>query len=111
VSSEEGTTITLAVVGIVSNRDKQPYVQLLNGEQIVVQLSMAQTRQVAMDMLIMASRTECDGMIFDFCEQNGLGFEAAGSMMLMFRDYRAKYDREQPERPPDQEGGLPPRQV
>lgn len=50
------------VNGIVSNRDKQPYIQLSNEEGMIAQLTVGQARTIAQDMLIMASRCECDSM-------------------------------------------------
>ena len=48
------------VDGIVAMRDKQPYIQLSNTEGIIAQLSLSEARQIAMDILGMAARTEME---------------------------------------------------
>lgn len=80
------------VNGIVSNRDKQPYVQLSNEQGIIAQLSMAEARNVAMDILRMCARTEADAMIWKFCAEEGFPEAAGAAMMVSFRDFRAKLD-------------------
>jgi hypothetical protein len=97
------------VNGIVAVRNGQPYVQLSNEKGMIAQLTMRQTQQIAMDMLVMASRTEADAMIFAFFSKLDLPPEAAGALMAQFREFRAELDSEKLERPSDQEGGLPPR--
>jgi hypothetical protein len=87
------------VNGIVAARDNMPYIQLSNERGIIAQLSMSETRQIAMDMLIMASRTEADAMIHNFFAERGLPKEASGQLMIEFRDFRAKLDAEKAERP------------
>ena len=82
------------VNGIVSQRDEQPYIQLSNERGIIAQLSMTQARQIAMDMLVMCSRSEADAMILKFFKKNDFPAEAAGSLMIDFREFRAKLDDE-----------------
>jgi tagatose-1,6-bisphosphate aldolase len=82
------------VNGIVSNRDQQPYVQLSNEKGMIAQLSMSQARQIAMDMLVMASRTECDAMVVKFFSKLELPPQAASAMLVEFRDFRAELDDE-----------------
>lgn len=91
--------ITFWVNGIVSSRDKQPYIQLSNADKMIAQLSMSQARQIAHDILVMCSRTEADAMIMKFFselsdgdEQKALHMSAA--MMKEFRDFRANLDDE-----------------
>jgi hypothetical protein len=98
------------VNGIVAARNGQPYVQLSNEKGMIAQLTMAQTRQIAMDMLVMSSRTEADAMIHAFFSKLDLPLQAAMALMAEFREFRAELDREKLERPPDQEGDLPARQ-
>jgi len=86
--------INILVNGIVASRDKKPYVQILTENGIICQLSMAETRQVANDLLLMASRTEADAMLLHFFQTSGLPMEAAAAMMTMFREFRAKLDDE-----------------
>lgn len=54
------------VNGIVAMRDGLPYLQLSNENGIICQLSMSEARQIAQDMLVMASRTEMDAMVVKF---------------------------------------------
>ena len=89
------------VNGIVAVRDGKPYIQLSNEKGMIAQLSMSETRQIAMDMLVMAARTEADSMIHRFCKERGFPTETAGMMMMAFRDYRAELDAEKAERSED----------
>jgi hypothetical protein len=86
--------INILVNGLVSHRDKQPYVQILTEAGIICQLSMAETRQLAQDLLVMASRTEADAMLIMFFQQHDLPMEAAAAMLVEFRDFRAGLDDE-----------------
>lgn len=85
------------VNGIVSSRDQQPYVQLSNEKGMIAQLSMAQARKIAMDILVMSSRTEMDAMLHRFMREELENENAANHMMLCFRDYRAELDQEKVE--------------
>jgi hypothetical protein len=80
--------------GVVAVRDQQPYIQLSNEKGMIAQLSMAQARNVAMDILQMCARTEADAMILKFFQAEELPQEAAGVLMVQFRDFRAKLDDE-----------------
>lgn len=95
------------VNGIVSNRDQQPYVQLSNEKGIIAQLTMSQARVIAMDILVMASRTECDAMVLKFFSQFELPDAAAAGMLMEFRDFRMELDEEKLGRtrdePPEQQ--------
>jgi len=90
------------VNGIVSQRDKQPYIQLSNEKGMIAQLSMSQARQIAQDILIMASRTEMDAMVLKFFSKMELPEDternAAAAMMQEFREFRHKLDEENIER-------------
>ena len=86
------------VNGIVAARDHKPYIQLSNEKGIICQLSMSETRQVAMDMLQMAARTEADAMIHKFFAKNEFPQDAANALMMDFRDFRAELDAEKAER-------------
>ena len=85
------------VNGIVSNRDQQPYVQLSNEKGMIAQLSMGQARKIAMDILVMASRTEMDAMLHKFFREEFDKPEIANHAMVLFRDYRAELDQEKVE--------------
>lgn len=82
------------VSGIVSAVDKQPYVQLANEKGMIAQLSMGQARQIAVDILTMAARTEADAMLIKFFDKLKFPEEAGALLMRDFRDYRAAIDQE-----------------
>jgi hypothetical protein len=86
---------SIMINGIVSHRDKQPYIQISNENGILAQLSMAQARNVAMDILQMSARTECDAMIRKFFDTNEFPEGAADALVISFRDYRAQLDDEE----------------
>lgn len=86
------------VNGIVSQRDKLPYIQLSNEEGMIAQLSMNEARQVAHDILVMTSRAEADAMIHKFFSAKNLPAEAGAAIMTDFRDFRAKLDDEEIQR-------------
>jgi hypothetical protein len=91
------------VNGIVSNRDKKPYIQLSNDERMIAQLSMGEARSVAWDILQMCARTEVDAMLLAFMSETGnFDDDAAAALMQYFRDYRAKIDQEKVERGDDE---------
>lgn len=89
----------ISVEGIVSARDKKPYVCLFKqkegkpAEQFA-QLSIAEARNIAMDILIMCSRTEADAMIYEFFSKNKFPMEAAAALMYEFRQFRQNLDEE-----------------
>ena len=88
------------VNGIVSHRDKKPYIQLSNENGIFAQLSMSEARHIAGDILLMASRTEADAMLHRFIAKMDLGEKSdqtAALLMQEFRDFRAELDAEQVE--------------
>jgi hypothetical protein len=83
----------ISIEGIVAARDKQPYVVVyFNGQR--AQLSIADTRNVALDLLQMASRTEADAMILKFFDKAEFPSGAGAALMLDFRKFRAELDAE-----------------
>jgi hypothetical protein len=84
----------LLISGIVSSRDQQPYIQLATEERMIAQLSMAQARNVAMDILQMCARTEADAMIVKFFDKAEFPESACGALLIAFRDFRAELDDE-----------------
>lgn len=86
------------VNGIVAQRDKQPYVQLSNEKGMIAQLSMVQARIIAMDILVMCSRTEADAMILKFFDKQQFPIGAATALMQEFREYRMQLEQEKLER-------------
>ena|SRR5215472_7401320 len=95
---------SLWVNGIVAVKDKQPYVQLSNDERILAQLTMAEARNFAIDILQMAARSEADAMIVKFFEKAEFPMGAAEALMQDFRDFRAALDQEAVEKGT----GIPP---
>ena len=87
------------VNGIVAVRDKQPYIQLSDANGIFAQLTVNEARQIAHDIMLMASRTEADALLLTFVEEMDLGEQAGSLMMQAFRDFRAKLDNEKTSRP------------
>lgn len=77
------------VAGIVSADDKEPYVQLLNEKGVIAQLSVAQARIIAMNILVQCSRSEMDTMVYKFLENLGMEVdsEMPGGLMRAFRQY------------------------
>lgn len=86
--------LQLLVDGIVARRDHEPYVRLMLDGKPIVQLSMAEARKIAHDILILAARTEADAMILRFFSDNEYPAEAGAALMMAFRDFRLKLDRE-----------------
>lgn len=84
----EPTGINFWVQGIVSNRDKQPYVQIANGEKMIAQLTIAQARNIAQDIIVTASYAEADAMLHKFFSERDLPMEALSMLMVDFRDFR-----------------------
>lgn len=64
-----------------------------DGEQIG-QLSMAEARNIAHDLLTMCARTEADAMILKFFDRNEFPSGAAAAIMVDFRDFRFRLDME-----------------
>lgn len=81
------------VNGIVSVRDKRPYIQVdIDGH--LVQLSMADARNVARDIEVMCARTEADAMIHKFFSKMQYPQGANNALMMEFREFRADLDNE-----------------
>ena len=87
----------ISIQGIVSIRDKQPYVQLFKGENIICQLTMSEARQIAHNILLLAARTEADAMIHKFFDKAQFPVGASQAIMFEFRDFRARLDEAKPE--------------
>lgn len=100
MSETKGPAAHFFVNGIVAARDKMPYIQLSNEHGIHAQLTIAQARQVAADILQMAARTEADALLLKFVEVRKLPEQMGGELMMMFRDFRAELDQAETERIP-----------
>jgi hypothetical protein len=84
----------LWVDGIVAARDKMPYIVLTNEHGTIAQLSIAQARQIAADIVQMAARTEADAMIWRFFHKAEFPDGAAAALMNDFREFRKENDEE-----------------
>lgn len=89
----------LWVQGIVANRDRLPYIVISKGMDSIGQMTMAEARQFANDILVMASRTEADAMMLKFFDRADFPEEAGVALMQNFRDFRAELDKEEDTRP------------
>jgi hypothetical protein len=96
------------VNGVVAARDKKPYIQLSNENGMIAQLSMMEARSVAIDIMVMAARTEMDAMILGFMDRLDAPPGAAPAMMAWFRDYRAEVDQEKVDHTADGSSEPPP---
>lgn len=90
-SRKEGITIE----GIVSKRTKEPLVEIRKDRELIAQMSMAQARNIAMDILQMCSRTEADAIIHKFFADKGIPEYEGSMIMLDFREFRNKLDNEE----------------
>ena len=100
----------IVVEGIVARRDGQPYVKLFKDGVPFAQLTMAQARNIAHDILTMCARTEADAMIVKFFSARNLPEAAVGGLMLDFRVFRHALDTEPVERTIHTPSGDPPPQ-
>lgn len=91
----EDTTDSVYVDGIVAARDFQPYLRLFANGKKVAQLSMAQARNVAMNILQMGARTEADAMIHKFFAKQEFPSGAGAALMMEFREFRLALDKEE----------------
>jgi hypothetical protein len=82
------------VSSIVAARDAKPYVQLSIESGSMAQLSIAEARHIAMDILQLAARAEADAIIWKFFKKEGFPQGAGEALMGMFRDFRAQLDAE-----------------
>ena len=99
---------TLNVEGIVAARDGQPYIKLFKDRSPFAQMTMAQARNFAHDILTMCARTEADAMIHRFFRERDLPTDAAAMLMLDFRNFRVALDAEEVETSISTPSGDPP---
>ena len=105
---KEERSSSLSVEGIVAVRDGQPYIKLFKDKSPIAQMSMAQARSFANDILTMCARTEADAMIHQFFAAMNYPSEAAGALMLEFRLFRHRLDTEEVEKSVTTPSGDPP---
>lgn len=82
----------------------EPFVQLLQGESVIGQMSAEQAREHAQAILESAEAAEQDAFMFDFAKtQIGLDDQSAMRLIMAFREYRAKTTNKRggPTRPQD----------
>lgn len=94
---DKETGITFMVQGIVAARNGQPYVQMANADRMIAQLTVAQARNVAHDILSAAHNAEADAMIVKFFSRMELPPAALGAFMQEFRDFRFELEQEKVE--------------
>jgi hypothetical protein len=88
------------VDSIVARRDQQPYIRLFRNDQQIAQLSVAQARSFANDIVQHCARAEADAMVWKFFRQHDLPEQAGNALMIEFRKFRLKLDSEQVEKQP-----------
>lgn len=98
----------VSVEGIVAMRDKQPYIKLFKDGSPIAQMSMAQARNFAHDILNMCARTEADAIIHKFFADRKFPPDAGAALMLDFRNFRVELDSEDVEKFIDTPSGDPP---
>lgn len=91
---DKETGVTFMVQGIVAARNNQPYVQMANADRMIAQLTVAQARNVAHDILSAAHNAEADAMIIKFFGRLELPPAALGAFMQEFRDFRFELEQE-----------------
>lgn len=91
---DKETGVTFWVQGIVSARNGLPYVQMANADRMIAQLSVAQARNIAHDILTAAHNAEADAMIVRFFSKLELPESALGALMQEFRDFRFQLESE-----------------
>jgi len=85
------------VDGIVAMRDKQPYLRFFVDGKQIGQVSMAEARKIAGDIVQMAARTEADAMIHKFFDERSYPEGAGAALMVAFREFRRALDSERVE--------------
>lgn len=82
----------------------EPFVQLIQGETVIGQMSAEEARAHAQAVLESAEASEQDAFMFDFARhQIGLDDQGAMRLIMAFREYRAKASNKRggPTRPED----------
>ena len=82
------------VSGIVAARDQQPYVQVATENGLIAQLTIAQARNIAFDIMSSAHNAEADAMIIKFFGKLDLPAGALASFMEQFRQFRYELEKD-----------------
>jgi hypothetical protein len=91
------TGINLIVSGIVAARNGMPYVVLEDAQRRIAQLTIAEARSIALDLMRSASYAETDAMLIGFFKRMELPENALGMLLIEFRDFRHQLDVERVE--------------
>jgi len=94
---DKPTGINIFVQGIVSARNQKPYVQVASEERMIAQLTIAEARSIALDLMRAASYAEADAMLYGFFKKHDFPQQALGALMMDFRDFRHELDTERVE--------------
>jgi len=95
--AEKPTGVTFWVAGIVAARNGLPYVQLANDDRMIAQVTIAQARNIAHDLLSAAHNAEADAMIVKFFSKMEFPDGALAALMQEFRDFRHQLESEKVE--------------
>ena len=91
---DEPKAIRIWVNGIVAARNNLPYVQLASDERMIAQLTTAEARSIAHDLLSAAHNAEADAMIIKFFGKLDLPNGALAAFMQEFRHFRYELEQE-----------------
>lgn len=84
---------SILVNGIVAARNMQPYVRLSIDDR-AAQLTVAEARNIANNIIQMCARTEADAMIVKFFGEREFPQAACAALLDDFRDFRSGLDKE-----------------
>ena|SRR5271170_3001998 len=85
----------LIINGVVAAQDFQPHIQIGIDPGALAQLSIAEARLVATDILQICARAETDSMLRKFIHEQHLPQEAGLALIQKFRDYRKVRDADE----------------
>lgn len=94
LKADHPTGVTLMVAGIVAARNEIPYVQIASEQKVIAQLTVAEARKVAFDILTSAHNATADAMIIKFFRKTELPREALAAFMQEFRNFRHELEHE-----------------
>lgn len=89
--------MSILISGVVSVKDKRPYLHM-DYDGHLIQLSMAEARDHAKDILTACGYAEADAMILKFFDKQHFPDGAALALMKDFRDFRAALEDEEIEK-------------
>lgn len=84
-----------SVDALVSHRTREPIVQISTHRLgKVAQLSVAQARKIAGDIVQAAARAEADAMLVKWFNTNGFPEAGLSALLVEFREFRRRLDEE-----------------